>query len=108
MREAMVLLARGTHTGAAMFGLAVIVLGGARLGLALAFMALGILTVTLADTWGLWAGLPLVALTVVFTAGGPVTLGFLIVVATGVVALASRLRERHRARAAAQAQWRVA
>lgn len=96
MPEVIRLLARGAHTGAALFGFTVMLLGGARPPLVLGFVALGILTVTVVDAWGLLWCSPLVALTVVFAAGGPESLGFLVVVGTGLTVLLRWLVRRRR------------
>jgi hypothetical protein len=85
MRQGLGLLVRGAYAGAALFGLTVTVLGGARLALVLGFVALGVLVVTVGDRWGLSSAFPFAALAVVFTAGGPAALALLVVVATAVL-----------------------
>lgn len=106
IHDAMVLLARGAFAGVALLGLAVVILGGARMPLVLGFVAIGILTVTVVEAWGLLASTPLVALTVVFAAGGPIGLAVLVVIATGIVGLVRWLRARRQS-VAIRSEWRV-
>ena len=90
------LVARGSYAGAALLGGAVVVLGGARGGLVLALMALGVLLQAIADAWGVAAAAPLAVLGLVFTAGGPLAVASLALVSAAVLAVVPSLSRGRR------------
>ena len=96
MREWLGLMTRGAYAGAALLGTTVVVLGGARLALVLVLLAFGVLLQTIAETWGWAAAAPLGVLGLLFTAGGPVAVGSLVLTVTAVLATWEALRRRRR------------